>query len=38
LLASAGFLDSIVPEPPEHFGVNFDEEKEVTDPWQAKGS
>jgi len=22
----------------EHFGVNLDEEKEVTDPWQAKGS
>jgi hypothetical protein len=22
----------------EHFGVNLDEEKEVADPWQAKGS
>jgi hypothetical protein len=22
----------------EHFGVNLDEEKEVADPWQAKGT
>jgi len=28
----------IRPEPTEHFGDNLDQEKEVADPWLAKGT
>jgi hypothetical protein len=38
LLAAISFLDSTLPEPKQHFGVNLDEQKEVADPWLAKGT